>query len=148
MHWQRSFYRGQGALQGKDHMKKPNRTAMIGPNRVKPGDKVHIICRHVASSGMSRRMDFYLVRKSQLIYITGHVADITGYKQHHRDGALKVSGCGMDMGFAVVYDLSRRLFPRGYYLQKGDWPRNNDETIKATGIDASGGGYALTHQWI
>ena len=128
-------------------MKKPNKTAMIGPYRVKPGEKVHIICRNVSRSGMSRRMDFYLLRNNRLHYITGHVADITGYKQHS-DGALKVSGCGMDMGFAVVYDLSHRLFPRGYYLRKDDWPRNNDETIRATGIDSSGGGYALTHQWV
>lgn len=128
-------------------MKKPNRTAMIGPWRVKPGDKVHIILRNISRSGMSRRMDFYLLRKDRLIYITGHVAKLTGYRQH-TDGTLKVGGCGMDMGFAVVYDLSSRLFPRGYYLQKDEWPRNNDKIIKATGIDASGGGYALTHEWI
>jgi len=115
---------------------------------VKPGDKVHIICRHVSSSGMSRQLDFYLIRKGKLVWITYHVANITEHKQHKKNGALKVSGCGMDMGFAVVYELSSRLFPRGYYLRKGDWPRNNDETIKATGIDASGGGYALTHEWI
>ena len=128
-------------------MKKPNRTAMIGPWRVKPGDKIHIICRNVSRSGMSRQLDFFLLRDNRLIYISPHVAEITDHKRH-TNGALKVSGCGMDMGFAVVYDLSSRLFPRGYYLQKDEWPRNNDKEIKATGIDSTGGGYALTHEWV
>jgi len=128
-------------------MKKPNKTAMLGHWRVKPGDKVYIILRNTSRSGMSRRMDFCLLRKNKMIYITPHVAKLTGYTMHS-DGSLKVSGCGMDMGFAVVYSLSGKLFPNGYYLRKGEWARNSDETIKATGIDASGGGYALKHQWI
>lgn len=96
---------------------------------------------------MSRRLDFYLIRKGQLVWITGHVANITEHKQH-RDGSMKVGGCGMDMGFAMVYELSRRLFPNGYYIRKDEWARNNSQEIKDTGIDASGGGYALKHEWV
>ena len=128
-------------------MKKPNKTAMLGHWRVKPGDEVHIVLRNVSRSGMSRRMDFYLLRKGSLVYVTPHVAELTGHNLHS-DGTLKAGGCGMDMGFAVVYDLSRKLFPNGYYIRKGEWARNNDQEIKDTGIDAMGGGYALKHRWI
>jgi len=128
-------------------MKKPNRTAKLGPFRVKPGETVNVICRHVSRSGMSRRLDFYLIRGGQAFYVTYAVSQVTGYKQSKVDSALVVGGCGMDMGFAVVYDLSRGLFPRGFYIGKTDYPRNGDKEIMETRIDPDGG-YALTHRWI
>lgn len=127
-------------------MNKTNKTAKLGHLRVKPGDKVYIVLRNISRSGMSRRMDFYLFRKGQLLYVTPHVAQITDNRQHS-DGTLKVGGCGMDMGFAVVYDLSRKLFPNGFYIGKEDYPRNNSEDIRSSRIDPDGG-YALKHVWI
>jgi hypothetical protein len=33
---------------------------------------------------------------------------------------IRVGGCGMDMGFHLVYTLSRALFDDGYYV-KHEW---------------------------
>lgn len=128
-------------------MKKPNKTAMIGPYRVKPGDTIDIIIRHVSRSGMSRRMDCYLIRRDRPIWITALVAEITGYSLNKRHDELVIGGCGMDMGFSLVYTLASKLFPRGFYIRPNDWPRNNDPEIKETRIDPSGG-YALKHRYM
>lgn len=50
-------------------------------------------------------------------------------------GGVRVGGCGMDMGFALVYDLGRTLYPKG--VKKG-----------YSGSPESDGGYALKHEWL
>lgn len=48
---------------------------------------------------------------------------------------LKVGGCGMDMGFHVVYGLGRTLYPKG--VKKG-----------YAGRPEGDGGYAFKHTWL
>lgn len=89
---------------------------------LKPGDTVHTVIRHVSSSGMSRRIDLYKVEHdgprygTDLRFLTGYVAAVLGYRWDDRNGkhGLVVGGCGMDMGFHVVYNLARVLFPDGH----------------------------------
>ena len=57
-----------------------------------------------------------------------------------RDG-IKIGGCGMDMGFAIVYALGRKLFPEGFKVNGRG--RNGD----TSGWD-NDGGYALKHRWL
>lgn len=77
---------------------------------LKPGDTIPVIIRSVSRSGMSRTMDFY---GPDLSYLSGYIALACGYTRT-RDGALRVKGCGMDMAFAVVYNLGRTLWPDGF----------------------------------
>lgn len=51
---------------------------------------------------------------------------------------LKVGGCGMDMGFHVVYSLGQTVWPKG---TKKPHSTRNGEPDRA-------GGYALKHQWL
>lgn len=51
---------------------------------------------------------------------------------------IKANGCGMDMGFALVYNLGRTLWPNGTGVPHGS--RN--------GESATDGGYALKHSWL
>jgi hypothetical protein len=82
---------------------------------LKPGDTVTGIVRTVARSGMSRTIDFYA--GSELgQYLTGYMAKALDLGRTP-DGAVRVHGCGMDMIFATVYDLSRTLFQDGYALK-------------------------------
>lgn len=75
--------------------------------------KVYIIVRSVAKSGMSRTMDFYVIseeegRAPSLTWITAHIAkicDLTLTKQ-----GLRIGGTGMDMGFAVLDHLAYKLW--------------------------------------
>lgn len=109
---------------------------------LKPGNTVHCVLRHVSKSGMQRRIDFYVMKGNEPWYITYDIGKVCDYRQHH-DGGLVVGGAGMDMGFSVVYNLGRTLFPKGFKLAKGQYGRNGDKS----GFDDDGG-YALKHSWL
>lgn len=96
---------------------------------LKPGDTVHGIIRNVSKSGMSRTIDFY---GPEYVYLTGYMALAMDDKRD-KHGALKVSGCGMDMVFATVYNLGSTLWPKG--TPKSHSTRN--------GKPDNSGGYAL-----
>jgi hypothetical protein len=96
---------------------------------VKPGDTVYTVVRHVSRSGMSRRIDLYTIKGGEMVYLTGHVACLLGYSRAGGSNhGLTVVGCGMDMGFHLVYNLAVSLFcPEKYDHDKA---------------------YSLTHRWI
>ena len=92
---------------------------------VKEGDKVYTILRSVSSSGMTRNISLVVAKEGETIDITYYVAHALGEKVSESKGhrAIKVSGCGMDMGFHLVYNLSSVLFAgqerAGYVLKQG-----------------------------
>ncbi len=103
-------------------------------DNLKPGDTVYCILRNVSRSGMSRQIDFYM---EGMRCISGSIAEALDYPQAQH-GALKVGGCGMDMGFSVVYNLGATLWPNG--TPKPHGTRNGE-------LDTDGG-YALKHRWL
>ena len=104
---------------------------------------IYCVCRHVSSSGMFRRISFYAIRRNELVYLDGLIEDLADYKRDKKEQGLRVTGCGMDMGFAVVYAFSHAIFAKGFRYRKGECHRNGDPSP----IDKDGG-YALKHQWI
>lgn len=74
---------------------------------LKPGDTVKTILRHVSRSGMSRSISV-VVNGEDVTYLA---ARAMGEKYPDRYDGITVGGCGMDMGFHLVYNLSRTLFP-------------------------------------
>ena len=108
---------------------------------LQPGDKVQCVLRHVSRSGMSRDIDFYVAKiddngKPYLQYLTGYIS--TALDDPMTKRGLKVGGCGMDMGFHVVWNLGFVLWPKG--TDKPHGTRN--------GVPDSDGGYALRSEWI
>jgi hypothetical protein len=108
---------------------------------IKPNDKIYTTLTHVSSSGMSRSIKVFIMRDNKPENITNLVAKICDYRIDDKNGGLKVGGCGMDMGFAVVYDLSYQLFPKGFDVV--GIGRNGD----TSGHDMDGG-YALKQAWL
>ena len=108
---------------------------------LKPGDVVHTILRQVSRSGMSRHISVIRQDKDGPHDITYLVGRALNYRQNAKDGGLVVGGCGMDMGFEVVYNLGRALFPKGFKVEGRG--RNGD----TSGWD-NDGGYALKHRWL
>jgi len=93
---------------------------------VKPGTKVYTIMRHVSSSGMSRNISLVIANGEEVIDITYYAAQALGDKLIESKGhrAIRVNGCGMDMGFHLVYNLSSVLFTgqdRAGYVLKQAW---------------------------
>lgn len=84
---------------------------------IAPGDTIHTILRSVSRSGMNRKIS--IIYKD--INISWHVAKIFQEKSVEKFGhhALSVSGCGMDMGFNCVYNLSRILFSDTLHKDSG-----------------------------
>lgn len=104
-----------------------------------PGDTVYTVLRHVSSSGMSRRIDLYRLRDDRPEYLTVHAARVLGLKVSEK-GGLVVSGGGMDMGFHVVYSLSRAMFGPNYNARQ-----RREAEEKGKPVDP---GYVLKHCWL
>lgn len=116
---------------------------------IKPGDTIYTHVESVARSGMSRTMHVYKMEDNEPRYLTNTIVDALGYSQA-KDGALRISGCGMDMGFALVYDMSRVLFRDGFECIGSGCPSNdhNNGDRDYTPHMHSSGGYALRQRWL
>lgn len=94
---------------------------------LRDGATVYAVVRSVSASGMSRTMSFFVGSvdrdgRPAVSNVTWQVAKLLGYRlQDSRYGerVIRVNGTGMDMVFAVVYDLSNALFGNGYALRHG-----------------------------
>ena len=83
------------------------------------------------------------------------VARAAGFRWDEKREALAVGGCGMDMGFHVVYSLARALYHKrdgspGWQCIGKHCP-SNDHTNGDRNYEPhphSDGGYALTQRWI
>jgi len=122
---------------------------------LKPGDTVYTKLNHVSRSGMLRSIEVFIFRDNAPVNLTYSVATLLDYKIHKKHYGLKVQGCGMDMGFHVVYSLSYSLYGSGYDCIKDQEKgircpssfhvNNRDKTITEP---IHKDGYALRHRWI
>lgn len=107
---------------------------------LKPGDTVYCILRAVSRSGMSRVIDL-LIQTKQGPRTLGHLAARVVDMPFDRDrGGVKVGGCGMDMGFHLVYGLAYAIFKNDPRLKK--WQAKQSER------GPRDPGYALSHRWL
>jgi hypothetical protein len=128
---------------------------------LKPGDTVYTILRHVSRSGMCRRISLLIGEGKAVRDISWDVAYATGDPVKNRAGyvqdvGIEVGGCGMDMGFNLVYNLSRVLFPEGYVCTgescgSNDHRNDHSEAMRRKNfvgkMHTGDGGYALHHRW-
>lgn len=100
---------------------------------LKEGDTVYTKIAHVSRSGMYRVINLYAMLLKDdgkpYPYCIDHLAAplLEGYDSRHR--GCKATGCGMDMGFSLVYSLAWKLF--------GDIKRENKDN-----------GYMLKQKWL
>jgi hypothetical protein len=96
---------------------------------VSEGSTVYTVLRSVSSSGMSRTLSLKVAKDGKILDLTYYAGTVLDWPIVEVNGsrALRVGGCGMDMGFHTVYTLSRALF------------REEGNTKDA--------GYLLNHAW-
>lgn len=110
---------------------------------LKPGQTVYCVLRHRARSGLSTVIDLKVVDGSGELYSIGYSAAVAmGDRYDHGRGGIKVGArvmdMGLDLGFALVYNLGSVLWPKG--TDKPHGTRN--------GEPGRSGGYALKSEWV
>lgn len=118
---------------------------------LKPGDTVHTILKHVSKSGMSRVIQLIVIKDNRPIDISWNAAKLLeGYDENHE--GCKAGGCGMDMGFHLVYNLGWALFHDGYQCPGAACVSNDHSNSPYPARDGSlyhkDGGYALNQHWM
>ncbi|MFA6167822.1 MAG: hypothetical protein WC700_14470 [Gemmatimonadaceae bacterium] len=80
-------------------------------------DTLYTSIASASRSGMSRHIKVYALRKPGPEWLAGYAARALDWPLTSDDG-VRVDGCGMDMGFHLVYSLSSVLFGNGYALKQ------------------------------
>lgn len=82
---------------------------------------LYTIIRHVARSGMSRSIDVISISEDGEHYNLSYwIKTALDMQIDQNNGGVKMGGCGMDMGFALVDHLSYKLYNRGYAIHQ-EW---------------------------
>jgi len=149
---------------------------------VKPGDTLFTLLRHVSKSGMSRTIQIVSIKPAdgsgpgsaanrengvEIGHLGYNVAQALGEPYDRQKEGVKVGGCGMDMGFHLVYSLGSVLFPGGFGCvgegcQASDHSNGDRDYTPHTSLLGApvgvkpkkghhwhkDGGYALRHRWI
>ena len=125
---------------------------------LKPGDTVYTQLKHVSRSGMLRTIQAVRIRSCDergnvaAFWFGWHAAKVLAYPFDERREGVKVNGCGMDMGFYLVYSLAYALWPEGFDCTGdgcGDASHSNDrDAPRGAGVHHGCSGYALTQPWL
>lgn len=112
-----------------------------------PGSTAKTILRHVSRSGMTRSISIVDANSNDVTWQAVRALDERLDPRH--DG-IKIGGCGMDMGFALVYNLSRTLYPAGFTCIGEGCPSNDHSNGDRdyTPHHHSDGGYAISQRWL
>jgi len=81
------------------------------------GSVAHTTVVHVARSNLSRHIKVFAIDGKRILNVSGYVAEYLDYRFTKKD-AVFVSGCGMDMGFHLIYTLSQKLYGDGYAINQ------------------------------
>ena len=111
---------------------------LINTLGIKPGDIIYTKLEHVSKSGMTRWLNLYVIKDNEPLRITWAVCQVADFKYSERHEALKIEGCGTDMGFSAVYQLGHALWPNG----------TSEPHSTRNGEPDTDGGYALKQRWL
>jgi len=133
---------------------------------LRPGDTVYTILRNVSRSGMSRTVDAYIMQNNEPRRLSWAIARAIGLTYDKTHEGIKVGGCGMDVGFEVVYHLGYALWPDGFdcigsesqtcgrgcpsndHSNDGMRPQGRTSIDYSPDRHHSDGGYALRQRWM
>ena len=87
---------------------------------LKKGDTLFTQLEHVSKSGMTRHIKVRQLKNDRPLDWTYLVSKALDWKVSDKTNGIKVGGCRMDMGFHLIYTLSRELFNDGYAI-KQEW---------------------------
>ena len=121
-----------------------------------PGTTVWTQLVHVSRSGMSRVIKCFVGGvdhdgKPTIFWVPSpRISRVTGMRDERKKDGNVIGGCGADMGFELVYNLSYYLYPNGYTCT-GKGCRSNDHSNGDRNYEPhqhKDGGYALYQRWL
>lgn len=77
---------------------------------LKPGDTINTVLLTVSRSGMSRRIKPLFHAENGILDLSYWVNGVFEQDPENKGPGVRMDGAGMDMGFALVNNLSYRLF--------------------------------------
>ena len=90
----------------------PDFKTMLGSN-----PKLFIRLASTSKSGMSRSFDCYIRHENDIVNVNHEVSAYIS-KRRNSSGSVIMKGCGMNMAFALTYELSSLLYNGdGYKLE-------------------------------
>jgi hypothetical protein len=113
---------------------------------------LYTILRHVSSSGMTRVIDVVVMLDNQPASLSHLYARAIGERTDKR-GGVKMTGAGMDMGYALAYNVGRVAYPQGHRCD-GETCHSNDHDNRphpprvAGSMTHTDGGYRFDHRWL
>lgn len=116
---------------------------------IKPGDTLYTVLRHVSASKTMRRISV-IAFAGRVLTLDRNIAMVGIGSVHPGTDGIRIGGFGEDMGFRIVYELGRILYPDGFTCTGKDC-RSNDHTNgdrDYTPHHHKDGGYAFNHEWI
>ena len=90
-----------------------------------PGSTAYTVLRHVSASGMSRDISVHSIEDGEIRWLTWLAHKAGRFSWSEKNDAIRMGGCGMDMGFALVYNLSYALYPDGFGCIGENCPSND-----------------------
>ena len=85
---------------------------------IKKGDSIYTVLTKVNNMGTYRHIKPILFKDNQPLFLTYQIATALQYPIKEKTYSIGVGGCGMDMGFHLIYNLSSTLFGDGYAIKQ------------------------------
>lgn len=85
---------------------------------LRKGTTVYTVLRHVNASGTRRFIDLYVMKQNEPIRLTWSASVLLEWTYSRRCEALRVNGCGTDVGFEAVHTLGEIVLGNGNALSQ------------------------------
>ena len=113
--------------------------------------RVYTILRRVSRTGMSRVISSYTIIGNKPVWLDGYISRLGFTRVNGWMDGIRVGGCGMDMGFHLIYEVSHILWPKGYNCDGNECVSNahtNGDLDYSKKNHHNDGGYRLKQDWI
>ncbi len=111
-----------------------------------PGSTIYTTVTHVSRSGMSRSIRCFTIENDEPFDISYRIARALGDRLDPKNGGIKIGGCGMDMGFAIVHNLSYAIHGMESEGEGKEASNQGHPFPPRPGHFRSG--YSLNHKWL
>lgn len=115
---------------------------------------IYTVLTHTSRDGMFRAIKPLIATHLDDVRDITHLVSLATGDKEHRRGGIGMGGCGMDMGFALVYNIGRVIIDNEPWQCRGDRCPSNEHVNSPRApygpevIHTGDGGYRFRHTWL